>query len=409
MNQNRSENQFDLVDILSIIAKWKKIIIINSIVIVLIAVLVVLIVDKKYTAYTSIMPPDNDSSLGLMSLMSGSPLAALSFLGGATSSDLYIDVLRSEKVVSKLVDEFDLLHVFEKDEMAESNPLRASFETKEKLREITEISISVQTGVIKIGVETKDRQLSADITNAYVRELDHFLRENRVNKGRINREFLEIRLKQAEDDLARVELEFKNFQQEHNLIAFEQELEPMIEAAATLKAELIASQIKVEVLKSYANPNSAEIEVLVKQINELKSEISKMEFGSDTREPGDFGVAFRDIPEVGLQYARLIRDIKIQNEIYAFLLKEYEQAKLQEMRDTPILQLIDTAAPPEIRSFPKRGLIVAICGALSLFIGVGLAFLFEFIENVKTGKQQHSEKWQNIYFHLTHWKNVSNR
>jgi len=55
----------------------------------------------------------------------------------------------------------------------------------------------------------------------------------------------------------------------------------------------------------------------------------------------------------------------------------------REARDTPTVQVLDKAAPAERKSKPKTTLNMAIAGALSLFVGIFLAFFLEDVERIK--------------------------
>jgi len=68
------------------------------------------------------------------------------------------------------------------------------------------------------------------------------------------------------------------------------------------------------------------------------------------------------------------------------LTAQYEQAKIAEARDTPTVQVLDKAVPAERKSKPKTTLNMAIAGALSLFVGIFLAFFLEYVERIR--KQQ---------------------
>jgi uncharacterized protein involved in exopolysaccharide biosynthesis len=70
-------------------------------------------------------------------------------------------------------------------------------------------------------------------------------------------------------------------------------------------------------------------------------------------------------PELQLQAARLERDVRVQEEIYLTLVRQYELAKIEENRQTPGIQVIDPANRPLMRSSP----ILLKNVALSAFLG----------------------------------------
>ena len=67
---------------------------------------------------------------------------------------------------------------------------------------------------------------------------------------------------------------------------------------------------------------------------------------------------FNEIPELSVEYIRLYRNVTLQEKILEFILPQYEQAKIQEAKDTPSIQILDKANYPIKKHRPKRALIV---------------------------------------------------
>jgi uncharacterized protein involved in exopolysaccharide biosynthesis len=62
----------------------------------------------------------------------------------------------------------------------------------------------------------------------------------------------------------------------------------------------------------------------------------------------------------------MVRDVKIQEQVFSLLSAQYEEARINEARDIPTVEVLDPAIPPEGRAWPRRGLLVGIGGVLSL-------------------------------------------
>jgi tyrosine-protein kinase Etk/Wzc len=93
----------------------------------------------------------------------------------------------------------------------------------------------------------------------------------------------------------------------------------------------------------------------------------------------------KDTPELALQLARLTRNLKIQETIYELLKQQYEQAKIQELKDTPTIQVLDKADIPQIKSRPKRTIIAALGGMTSLGLTLFFILILEFVKREKSG------------------------
>jgi hypothetical protein len=75
---------------------------------------------------------------------------------------------------------------------------------------------------------------------------------------------------------------------------------------------------------------------------------------------------FDSIPELALEMARLMRRVKTGTVVYRMLVEQYEKARIEEARDTPVVQVLDHAAVPELRSRPKRKILVIFGGVVGL-------------------------------------------
>ena len=82
----------------------------------------------------------------------------------------------------------------------------------------------------------------------------------------------------------------------------------------------------------------------------------------------------------GIDSLGLLRNVKYYETMYELLAKQYESAKLDEARDSAIIQVIDKAIKPDRKSKPKRALIVILAALAAGFLAVLWAFLREAAE-----------------------------
>lgn len=83
---------------------------------------------------------------------------------------------------------------------------------------------------------------------------------------------------------------------------------------------------------------------------------------------------FRNSPELSFQQDRLARDVALQQGVSQTLLQAYEQAKLQEVRDIPVLTIVERPElppRPDSRGLTKKPFLLAFLGA---FLAVLVAF-----------------------------------
>jgi uncharacterized protein involved in exopolysaccharide biosynthesis len=93
---------------------------------------------------------------------------------------------------------------------------------------------------------------------------------------------------------------------------------------------------------------------------------------------------YSDSPLLSFEADRLQRKVQLRQDVVLTLQREYEQARIAEVRDTPVLTIIDKATPPDKRSSPKLllNLLIAtitggLCALLFVFISQSTAVAAE--------------------------------
>lgn len=389
-----------IIDTIHIFVRRRKFIAIFVFGVVLLTLLISLLVPNQYRAIATILPPspEQDAMMGLIFARVPSGIAGITgaggLLGGATASDLYANILKSRVIMDKVIEKYQLKKVFK---------TRTIDDTYKALMNITNIIVTPE-GIIRVAVIYKDKQLAADIANSYIEELDRFNKETAMTTGRKYRMFVEQRLKETQDSLKVAEEALRKFQEQHRTVALNIEIENAIATIAKLKSEIILREVQKGAVASASGFNNPYVTNIDQELRELKKQLAKIEFGSKDTTRKEFGagfsVPFAHLPELSLEYARLLRDVKIQETVFELLTQQYEQAKIIEAKDTPTVQFLDRAVPPEKKSFPKRSILLLTVFFLSLLVALFLTFVLERIDILKKNKPDEYAKWTQVYIVL---------
>ena len=247
-------------------------------------------------------------------------------------------------------------------------------------------------GLISIMVEHEDPKLAADIANEYAAALHNFLNVNSISLAKRNRIFLERQLAVTKVDLQRTEEDLKSYQMKKKVVAMDAQAEGAIKTLAELKAQIMAREVQLGVLKEFATKANPDVQRIEDEIRELQKQLKRLEV-QDTQNPknddsiGAF-ITLSEAPSIGLQFARLKRDALIQQKVFELLTQQLELAKIEEAKDDITFQVIDPAIPPENRIKPKRTQNVLLAGVVSLFLGIFLVFFLEYLDKNKTQRPQ---------------------
>jgi capsule polysaccharide export protein KpsE/RkpR len=324
------------------------------------------------------MPPENQSTSGLAmaaAAMSGAAGGlggiASDLLGMKNTSDVFVGILGSRTVQDKLIQQFDLKKLYGNQRMDDA---------RKSLAEHTSISVDRKSQIISISVTDKSPLRAAAMGQAYVEELNRLVAELSTSSARRERIFLEGRLQAVNQDLEAAEKDFSQFASKNTAIDVKEQGKAMVEAAAMLQGQLIAAQSQYEGLREIYTDNNPRVRTVKARIDELQRQLEKLGGKGESAttissQSGDsMYPSIRKLPLLGVTYADLYRRTKIQEAVLETLTKEYEMAKVQEVKEIPTVKVLDVAHIPDKRSFPPRLLVMFLGTAFSLAIATTWIF-----------------------------------
>jgi uncharacterized protein involved in exopolysaccharide biosynthesis len=340
--------------------------------------LVAFIIPARYESTARLMPPDSGQSGGLAmaaAAMSGAAGGlggvASDFLGLKSTSDIFVGILGSRTVRDKLIQQFDLKKLYGDRRMEDA---------RKDLANHTGISVDRKSQIITITVTDKSPQRAAAMAQAYVEELNQLVAELSTSSARRERIFLEGRLQAVSQDLEAAEKNFSQFASKNTAIDVKEQGKAMVEAATMLQGQLIAAQSEYEGLRQIYMDNNVRVRSVKARIDELKHQLEKLggkgeSATSISDQPGDsLYPSIRKLPLLGVMYADLYRRTKIQEAVLETLTKEYELAKVQEVKEIPVVKVLDSPNVPDKKSFPPRLLIMLLGTAFAFALATTWVF-----------------------------------
>jgi tyrosine-protein kinase Etk/Wzc len=146
-------------------------------------------------------------------------------------------------------------------------------------------------------------------------------------------------------------------------------------------------EVEARVLRSYATAQNPDLQRVEEEIRALRAELEKIE--TSKGEGFDPIMSSGRVPAMGTEYLRKLRQLKYNETLYELLSKQYELAKLDEARDSVVIQVIDRAVPPERKSSPKRGAIVVVSTILGFLLSAWFLSVME-LRNADRAERQES-------------------
>lgn len=378
---DRQPQETRIWDYFYVLYKWRKFIVINVFIFTLVAVIVALLLPVQYKATATVVAPrKTDIFGGFGGALNQSIREFAPFLRSLGGSQLplftYLAILNSRTAMEKVINKFNLIKIYGIKDSSVEKAIK-------KLRGNTDFEID-ENGVLVINVYDEDRQRAADMANYFIEVLNEINIKLNTEEARNNRIIIERRYLQNLADLKAAEDTLKKFQQKYGIYYLPEQTKAAVEAAAELEARIMAEEIKLGILQRQLGEDASEVKVVKIQIEEMRKKLNQMKEGNNgAKNEMSLFVPFKDVPELGLQYLRLYRNYEIQNKLLELIVPLYEQAKIEEQKNVPIVQVLDYAVPPERKARPFRTLIVLSVFASALALFVMIAFLNESFLNRK--------------------------
>jgi tyrosine-protein kinase Etk/Wzc len=382
-----TEPDISVLDMLALLIRHRGFIARFVLISTILATVVAFLLPVRYEAKIVLLPPQQNSSIasavlgqigGLGSLGSLGSLASLGGLSMKNASDMYVSFLTSRTVEDAMIQRFGLMAEYREKKMSDT---RKVFERR------TSVVAGNKDGLIRISVEDRYPKRAAELANGYVDEFRKLSATLAITEAARRRMFFEGQLQQAKDDLAASEEAMRKTQQSTGVLQIDSQARALIESTALLRAQVVAKEVQIQSMRSYAAEDNPMLIVVKQQLAALQSQLEQLA-GSQHDEGSDIILSKGRVTEAGLEYIRRYRDLKYHETVFELLAKELEIAKLDEAREGEIVQVVDAAVPPDKRSSPHRTLIIIGSTILSFFAAVmwikvreGMARSFELPEN----------------------------
>ncbi len=350
-SQDKNTQRVGLLDLLIILLERKWLFMGGVFVFCVAGLAISLVLPKYYTATAVIMKPATKMP-GLGSLIGKElPISGLlktMDLGGGNDADNFLSILESRRMAEKAVSRYNLVHYygFDKRKKYYFEDVLKAFNRSTKVDED-------EFGNIDVSVTDSSPEFAAGVANFILYELDTITYQLAKESAGNSRRFFEERLALIKQDLDTAARRFADFQVHNNYIDLENQTRSSVEALAQFEAQKMALDLQIGQLESQYGAGNQRVDELRKQKSVIEKEIAKyMEKGG-----GNLIIALKDAPEKAVTYGYLLRDVKIQESLYEFVLQLFEQAKFSESNDVPAVQVLEYAKPPQKKTRPKRSVV----------------------------------------------------
>lgn len=352
--------EFDLLDLLLVMAERKGKIILSALIGMLLTTGLVLLMHPVFTAKALILPPQQgQSSAGLLSQLGNfAALAGLGSAGAKDPNDLYLAVLQSNTVADGLIKRLNLMDAYKVKKLTDARRLLAG-DSK---------FVSEKGGMISITIKNGDPHRAAQIANEYVNQLHDINSRLIIGEAGVRRNFFSQQLALEKDRLTDAEIALQQTEEKTGAVSPMGQTGVVISQVAGLQGQIISREVQLDALRTSSTDQNPDVIRLNNEIAGLRQQLRSLESVQNGRKPGDISLTSRSLPEDQVAYLRKQRDVQYHTLIFDLIARQFEAARMDEAKASPLIQVLDPAEPPERKSGPFR--------ALWTISGLILGFLF---------------------------------
>jgi uncharacterized protein involved in exopolysaccharide biosynthesis len=260
---------------------------------------------KYYRASASILqPPERETSETFLSQP-------------RTNTELFFSILTSRSIKDEIIENFELIKAYR---------VKTIDRAREELEERVTIYLTKEK-IIEISVLDVKPERAASIANFFIERLDNAVKVLSITTAKQDRIFTEKQLNETESNIAALESQLATIKDRENLAA-DKELAQITQTAGKLMEDLFQKKLEIQRKGEILKADSFEMSMLSKDIENLETTLSKLLHSEN-------------------KLRSIMRELKAQEEVYKFLTSKLEEAKINEARDTPVIQVLDNAVVPQ--------------------------------------------------------------
>ena len=215
-------------------------------------------------------------------------------LGIKNPADMYVSFLTSRTVEDAMIQRFGL--------MKEYHEKRISDTRKEFERRTTAMA-GTKDGLIRISVEDRDPKRAAELANGYVEEFRRLSASLAITEAARRRLFFEQQVQQAKDKLTEAEEAMTKTEQSTGVLQIDSQARSLIESAAILRAEVVAKQVQIEGMRSFATDDNPTLILAKQELAALQSQLERVA-GSHSDTGSDINLSKGRVTQSGMDYLR---------------------------------------------------------------------------------------------------------
>jgi capsule polysaccharide export protein KpsE/RkpR len=353
-------------------------------------VLYSLLADKYWVSITTFTA--DEKGLGGMDLTSG--ISSIGFGGIANAFNFsnpgqdFLNIMRSRSFREMAIEHFELLKYFE---IEETDILKSMDLALKAMKELVQVDYSMDTNIISVKVESKDKQLSKELCNYYRDAAHQQLKLQQKAKNQEEYLFMKERLTDYEMIYENLLEKLREFQEKNKFISIDSNHRVLLESYSELVARSLTNEIEYELVQDNYSPETPYYQKAKIKFERIKEKVEEFESEKGISN-GKYLIGLENLPELNSEYMKLYLDMQVYEKVSMRLYPLMEAAKYKYLKENDLIYILDEAREAGLRSKPRRAILV-----LSITI---ISFLLLCLVIIVIDSMKKEEKWNQFWSKL---------
>ena len=356
------EYKDNLLGVVETVFKWKKFILITSVVTAVGAAIISLILPVYYESTTIFYAASPD--LAIPEALFGTATEAPDYYGTENDIDRLLSIANSGELATFMIDSFNLYDRYKIKRESRLGPYYVRLEFDEHFD-----VIKTKYDAIELSIEDRDKEIATRMTNA-ARERINFLAQKLIKESQLKIiKTYETNITQKELDMTALNDSLQKVRVAFGVYNTEEQAANLSQLIAESEAKLNNANAKLAALEAVKFSRDS-INLLKANIKGFENQLTRLQ---ERLDKFNQGMALVDV---------LVKVQKDASEQLAKDKERFKQTKASYHSDFPATLLLEEAPIPVVKSRPKRALIVVAATAVAFIFSVIGVLIFDTYKDV---------------------------
>lgn len=353
---------FNLLDVVGAVWRWRKMIILLTVIVVIGTVVVTLLLPNYYRASLTMVPANEEKDLF------GESTKNNGLYGDEDAIDRAIIFANSAPLIGFMIDSFKLA---ERYKINTSTP-KGEDKVAKRFRKLYDVKKNEHSG-IELSIEDTDPVQAAAMLKALNNKLAELYKQATARNKSLLLETYETALKDKRKDLQRMSDSLMLLRQKYNIYDVSQQGELLAEMMVNTESKLAESQAKLDAFRTQGGKRDSIVN-LTARVRGLSRKLDMLRSQSDSSKSTISLKSYNEGREKILAYEEQIESL---TEDMGEIQTEYAQFKAQAQSKADAIIVLEPVEIPKVKSYPRRSIFVIAAAFLAGIIGIMGALILD--------------------------------